>query len=48
MSSGQNFNALDEDVRERRFWRCLLILEEFGPRLGRPHVDTLKDRVTRI
>ncbi len=35
------FHALDEDVREE-ILALLLILEEFGPRLGRPHVDTLK------
>ena len=35
------FRALDEDVREE-ILALLLILEEFGPRLGRPHVDTLK------
>jgi hypothetical protein len=35
------FHALHEDVREE-ILALLLILEEFGPRLGRPHVDTLK------
>src|SRR5438046_8224831 len=35
------FHAMDEDVREE-ILALLLILEEFGPRLGRPHVDTLK------
>jgi hypothetical protein len=34
------FAALPEDIRDELVAR-LLVLEEFGPGLGRPHVDTL-------
>ncbi len=35
------FDALQEDVRVE-ILALSLVLEEFGPRLGRPRVDTLK------
>jgi hypothetical protein len=35
------FSRLDEDS-QRAIFRGVLLLEEFGPMLGRPHVDTLK------
>jgi hypothetical protein len=35
------FSRLDEDAK-RAIFRGVLMLEEFGPMLGRPHVDTLK------
>jgi hypothetical protein len=35
------FSRLDENSR-RAILRSVLLLEEFGPSLGRPHVDTLK------
>lgn len=35
------FSRLDEDSK-RAILRGVLLLEEFGPLLGRPHVDTLK------
>ena len=36
------FDAFDEDVRIEIFARSRL-LQQFGPQLGRPHVDTLKN-----
>ena len=35
------FSRLDDDSK-RAIFRGVLLLEEFGPTLGRPHVDTLK------
>ena len=35
------FDALDQDVR-REVLALALVLQEFGPQLGRPRVDTLK------
>ena len=36
------FNQLPEAVQDELLAR-VKVLEQFGPRLGRPHVDTLKD-----
>lgn len=35
------FDALREDV-QTEILALSIVLEEFGPQLGRPHVDTLK------
>ena len=35
------FDALDEDVRTE-ILALSLVLQDFGPRLGRPRVDSLK------
>ena len=34
--------SLDEDAREA-ILKCLIILKEIGPGLGRPDVDTIKE-----
>lgn len=36
------FDALSEEVQDR-ILELHLLLKQFGPQLGRPHVDTLKD-----
>ncbi len=38
---GPEFDALPDDVQSELLARALL-LEQFGPQLGRPRVDTLK------
>jgi hypothetical protein len=41
------FFALQQDVREE-ILALARLLQQFGPQLGRPRVDTLKAPVTRI
>ena len=36
------YGKLPEEVQDELF-AAVRLLEQFGPRLGRPHVDTLKD-----
>ena len=38
----KEFNEFPNEVQDELLAKALL-LEEFGPKLGRPHVDTLKD-----
>jgi len=40
------FDALDQDVR-REILALARVLQEFGPQLGRPRVDTLKGSATQ-
>src|SRR6266851_10168382 len=40
MSFKPEFDALDQDVR-REVLALARVLQQFGPQLGRPHVDTL-------
>ena len=46
-SSSPSFKALPIDV-QNEIQALTRLLKQFGPHLGRPHVDTLKTRATRI